>query len=68
MSFTGQTGLPGADVSSRNCLFRTFVDWTYYGSEPLNRRLFVLDPAAREILGVEIPFLRSGVLGLVELF
>lgn len=56
--------LPGAELSSTNCLTWTVSDWIHYGSEPLDRVVFTLDPESRQVLGFEVPFLRTGVLQL----
>ncbi|KAJ3565467.1 hypothetical protein NPX13_g7494 [Xylaria arbuscula] len=56
------TDLPGAGLSARNCLGWTLTDWMYYGSEPIDRLVFVLDAGTGEVVGLEIPYLRSGVL------
>ncbi|KAI1358051.1 beta-lactamase/transpeptidase-like protein [Xylaria arbuscula] len=56
------TDLPGAGLSARNCLGWTLTDWMYYGSEPIDRLVFVLDAETEEVVGLEIPYLRSGVL------
>ncbi|KAI1370440.1 beta-lactamase/transpeptidase-like protein [Hypoxylon crocopeplum] len=63
VSFNGETDLPGSGLSRENCLSWTLTDWIYYGSEALDRVVFVLDSNTEEVLGLEIPFLRSGVLG-----
>jgi hypothetical protein len=65
MGFAGSTDLPGAGpegLSSRNCLGWSLTDWLYYGNEALDRIVFVTDKVGGEILGVEVPFLRSGLL------
>lgn len=56
------SGLPGNGLSSRDCLTWTLSDWIHYGSEPLDRVVFVLDPDERQVLGIEVPFIRSGIL------
>ena len=58
----GNTELPGAGLSNSNCLAWTVTDWLYYGSEPVDRLVFVLDAETQVVLGLEIPYLRSGVL------
>ncbi|KLU82085.1 hypothetical protein MAPG_01162 [Magnaporthiopsis poae ATCC 64411] len=57
-----RSGLPGAGLSEHDCLLWAFADWLHYGGEALERVVFVKDAATREVLGVEIPFLRSGLL------
>ena len=56
------TELPHKGLLSRDCLSSAFVDWLYYGSEPVDRVVFVRDAATGAVLGVEVPFLRSGFL------
>lgn len=57
-----RSGLPGAGLSEHDCLLWAFADWLHYGGEAIERVVFVKDAATREVLGVEIPFLRSGLL------
>lgn len=38
---TAQTGLPGAGLSEKNCPTWVLTDWIYYGSEPLDRVVFL---------------------------
>ncbi|KAI1810415.1 beta-lactamase/transpeptidase-like protein [Poronia punctata] len=59
---SGKTELPGAGLSDGNCLGWTLTDWIYYGSEPLDRMVFVRDAESGDVIGLEIPYLRSGVL------
>ncbi|KAI0465593.1 beta-lactamase/transpeptidase-like protein [Xylaria cf. heliscus] len=56
------TNLPGAGLSAGNCLTWTVTDWMYYGSEPIDRIVFVLDADSGDVVGLEIPYLRSGLL------
>ncbi|PKS08161.1 hypothetical protein jhhlp_005437 [Lomentospora prolificans] len=51
--------LPGQTVSSYDCLAWEAVDWIYYGSEAVDRVVFVKDPRTNEVLWLEIPFLRA---------
>lgn len=51
--------LPGQTVSSYDCLAWEAVDWIYYGSEAVDRIVFVKDPRTSEVLWMEVPFLRS---------
>lgn len=60
--FEPASELPGAGLSSKNCLAWILTDWIHYGSEPLDRMVFVLDSADRHVVGVEVPFLRTGLL------
>jgi len=51
--------LPGQTVSAYDCLAWEAVDWVYYGSEAVDRIVFVKDPRTSEVLWVEVPFLRA---------
>ncbi|GKT50139.1 beta-lactamase-like protein ARB_00930 [Colletotrichum spaethianum] len=55
--------LPGSGLGSKDCMSWTLNDWIYYGSEPVDRLTFVRDAVTKEMLGVEFPFIRSGLLG-----
>ncbi|KAF2966856.1 hypothetical protein GQX73_g6722 [Xylaria multiplex] len=66
LALSGDTDLPGAGLSAKNCLAWTLTDWMYYGSEPIDRIVFVLDAESGDVIGLEIPYLRSGVLQLVK--
>ncbi|KAL0933601.1 beta-lactamase family protein [Colletotrichum truncatum] len=57
--------LPGKGLGSHDCTSWTLNDWIYYGSEPIDRFVFVRDAENGEVLGLEVPFLRSGLLGRV---
>ncbi|OIW24735.1 beta-lactamase/transpeptidase-like protein [Coniochaeta ligniaria NRRL 30616] len=54
--------LPGKGISAYDCLSWQFADWLYYGSEPMDRVVFVKDAETGDVLGFEVPYLRSGVL------
>jgi Beta-lactamase len=56
------TQLPGADGSRNDCLYWVLGDWTYYGQESLDRLVFVRDALTNEVIGLQIPILRSGLL------
>lgn len=43
------------------CLSWQSVDWIYYGQEPIDRLVFILDKDTRDVVGLEIPFLRSNL-------
>ncbi|KAJ2988746.1 hypothetical protein NUW58_g3817 [Xylaria curta] len=64
----GHTDLPGAGLSAGNCLAWTLTDWMYYGSDPIDRIVFVLDAGSGEVIGLEIPYLRSGILQPAKVF
>ena len=62
VGLSSDTELPHKGFPRRDCLTWAFSDWLYYGGEPIDRIVFVRDPATGEVLGVEVPFLRSGFL------
>ncbi|SPO06324.1 uncharacterized protein DNG_09013 [Cephalotrichum gorgonifer] len=62
-----KSGLPGQGISAQECVGWTLHDWIHYGSEPVDRMLVVRDAEDGDVIGVEFPFLRSGILELVEL-
>lgn len=55
--------LPGQGKVGNICMTWQTVDWLYYGGEPLDRIVFTVDKEAGEVVGVDVPFLRSGLLG-----
>ena len=57
-----ESDLPGAGLATKNCLRWSVADWLYYGSEPIDRIVFVRDADSGDVTGVELPFLRSGLL------
>ncbi|KAI1354720.1 beta-lactamase/transpeptidase-like protein [Xylaria sp. FL0043] len=59
---SSDTDLPGAGLSAGNCLAWTLTDWMYYGSEPIDRIVFVLGDETGVVVGLEIPYLRFEVL------
>ncbi|SPO04026.1 uncharacterized protein DNG_06709 [Cephalotrichum gorgonifer] len=63
-NFSGlpQGELPGVGATGKDCLMWTLADWLHYGREPLDRFVFVRDAGTGEVLGVEVPFLRAGLL------
>ena len=54
--------LPGKGATEGDCLMWTVSDWLHYGREPLDRFVFVKDTETGEVLGIEAPFLRAGLL------
>lgn len=62
-----KSDLPGTEISAHNCMGWTITDWIYYGGEPLDRVVFIKDADTGEILGLEMPWLRTGVLERVKL-
>ncbi|KAK0737325.1 beta-lactamase/transpeptidase-like protein [Apiosordaria backusii] len=57
-----ESELPGARLAGNDCLSWTLVDWLHYGSEPIDRIVFVKDAVTGEVIGLDVPFLRTGVL------
>lgn len=53
--------LPGIGLMARDCMTWSIVDWVHYGGEPLDRVMIYRGPRG-EAMGLEIPFLRSGIL------
>lgn len=62
-----KSDLPGTEISAHNCMGWTITDWIYYGGEPLDRVVFIKDADTGEVLGLEMPWLRTGVLERVKL-
>ncbi|KAH6692193.1 hypothetical protein F5X68DRAFT_258917 [Plectosphaerella plurivora] len=54
--------LPGQGLWSGDCVSWTLSDWIHYGGEPVDRVLIVRDEETRGVIGLEVPFLRSGML------
>jgi hypothetical protein len=55
--------LPGQGIlSSKLCTSWQTAAWLYYGGEALDRVVFKVNRTAGEVIGVDIPFLRSGIL------
>ncbi|KAL2264504.1 hypothetical protein VTJ83DRAFT_7014 [Remersonia thermophila] len=57
-----QTDLPGKGISEHDCVSWTLADWLHYGSESLDRVVFVKDVRTRKVLGLDAPFLRSQIM------
>ena len=55
------TDLPGKGISEGECKSWKLVDWLYYGGQSVDRIVFVKGEDGQTI-GVEVPFLRTGVL------
>jgi hypothetical protein len=55
------SGLPGSGLDRSNCGGWMLGDWVHYGGEPMDRAIFYKDNHG-EIIGFEIPILRSGFL------
>ena len=56
------TELPGKGISAMDCLSWTLADWLYYGSEPVDRVVFVRDAGTGRVIGADVPFMRSGFM------
>lgn len=55
--------LPGqGKLSSHICASWQTAAWLYYGGESLDRIVFKVDRRAGRVIGVDVPFLRSGIL------
>jgi hypothetical protein len=55
--------LPGQGRLSKMCSSWQTIDWLYYGGKSLDRIVFKVNQTDGTVLGVNIPFLRSGLLG-----
>lgn len=51
--------LPGQGALRDWCSSWQLAGWINYGSEPIDRVLFLLDKDTKEVLGVDLPFLRT---------
>ncbi|KAK2805618.1 hypothetical protein FQN50_006134 [Emmonsiellopsis sp. PD_5] len=58
--------LPGQGALVDLCASWQTTDWLTYGGEGMDKIVFVLEEGSREVVGVEVPFLRSGRLGKVS--
>lgn len=54
--------LPGQGKLSNVCASWQMESWIYYGGEALDRIVFKVDREAGNVIGVNIPFLRTGLL------
>ncbi|EGX43887.1 hypothetical protein AOL_s00210g334 [Orbilia oligospora ATCC 24927] len=72
MEVTGEIGsdkkseLPSAGAFAKGCNTWQTYDLLQYGGQPIDRIVFWLNGTTREVVGVEVPFLRSGVLKQLE--
>jgi hypothetical protein len=55
--------LPGQGTMSNMCSSWQTIDWLYYGGKSLDRIVFKVNKTDGTVFGVDIPFLRSGLLG-----
>lgn len=62
MELKSETDMPGAGLSASDCLTWTLADWMHYGSEPVDRLVFVKDAETGAVLGLDAPFLRTGTM------
>ena len=57
-----KTDLPGRGISEGECKSWKLVDWLYYGGQSVDRLVFLRDEeGSGEVVGMEVPFLRTGV-------
>ncbi|KAK3291034.1 beta-lactamase/transpeptidase-like protein [Chaetomium fimeti] len=66
VEYTSQTDMPGNGLSESDCLTWTLADWMYYGSQSADRVMFVKDAETGSVLGLDAPFLRTGIMGKSE--
>ncbi|KAK6507984.1 hypothetical protein TWF481_006404 [Arthrobotrys musiformis] len=72
MEITGSIGsdnksqLPSAGAFSKGCNTWQTYDLLYYGGQPMDRIVFWLNGTTKGVVGVEVPFLRSGVLKILD--
>lgn len=59
---SAMSDLPGQGKLSNVCASWQTEAWIYYGGEALDRIVFKVDRDARKVIGVDIPFLRTGIL------
>lgn len=58
--------IPGVGFSSQqDCLGWTTADWLYYGNEALDRLVFIREAESGMVVGLEIPYLRTGILSRI---
>lgn len=58
-----ESEMPGRGASAAECKGWKVVDWLYYGGQSVDRVVFVRDGETGELVGFEVPFLRTGVMG-----
>lgn len=61
-----ETDLPGKGISDWDCRSWAVTDWIYYGQQSVDRLVFVKDAETGDVVGLEVPFLRTGVMKKVE--
>lgn len=57
-----ETDLPGRGISDGDCRSWALADWMHYGQQPVDRFVFVRDAETAEVIGLEVPFLRTAVM------
>lgn len=57
-----KSDLPGQGIGSHDCIGWQVNDWLHYGGEPLDRFVVIRDEESGDVVGIEVPFLRSGIL------
>ncbi|KAK4211907.1 beta-lactamase-like protein 2 [Rhypophila decipiens] len=57
-----KSDLPGRELVAGDCSSWSVTDWVYYGGEAIDRVVFVKDKDTGHVLGVDFPFLRTGVV------
>ncbi|KAK5651384.1 hypothetical protein OQA88_12541 [Cercophora sp. LCS_1] len=62
MEFDTASDLPGERLAGNDCLSWTLGDWMHYGSEPVDRVVFVKDAQTGKVLWLDVPFLRTGMM------
>lgn len=60
--------LPGQGAVREACIAWQTADWFYYGGEAVDRVVFVEEGGTGRLLGVEVPFLRTGLMCAVEMY
>lgn len=56
--------LSATDLYKDVCMTWTIGDWIHYGGEPLDRIVFYRD--GQQIVGVELPFMRTGIMRAIK--
>ncbi|EPS39734.1 hypothetical protein H072_6481 [Dactylellina haptotyla CBS 200.50] len=56
--------LPNNGAFTKPCPGWQTYDLLYYGGQPIDRVVFWLNVTTREVIGLEVPFLKSGVMKL----
>lgn len=61
-----ESDVPGIGFSAQqDCLGWTTMGWLYYGNEALDCLVFIREVRSRKVVGLEIPYLRTGRLNRV---